>query len=91
MQTDWPKVVSLLQYTISHRPREALGGRSPIEVMTGRAPDMAIDLMLWSGVSLKDGVAIEAGIEQVNQYCDKLEESLSMMHTAIHDDELIKQ
>ena len=90
-QTEWPKVVPLLQYALNHRPRKALGGRSPIEVMTGRAPDMAIDLVLWTGVNLKDGVAIEAGVEQVDKYCDKLEASLTLMHTAIHDAELLKQ
>lgn len=86
--TDWPKVLALVQYTINHRPRKLLGDRTPIEVMTGRAPDQALDLVLWTGVKLEDATAVEAGIEQVDKYCDKLEAALDIMHQEISDDEL---
>ena len=46
LKTEWPKLVPLLQYTINHHPREGLGRLSPIEVMTGSAPDMEVDLVL---------------------------------------------
>ena len=68
-----------------------LGDRCPIEVMTGRAPDMALDLVLWVGKNLKEGTSIEAGVEQVDQYCDKLVASIDVMHTAIADAELQRQ
>ena len=89
--TDWPKVLPLVQYTINHRPRKSLGNRSPIEVMTGRAPDQALDLVLWTGVKLEDATAVEAGIEQVDKHCDRLEASLAIMHQEIEDGELKRQ
>ena len=89
--TDWPKVLPLVQYAINHRPRKFLGNRTPIEVMTGRAPDQALDLVLWTGVKLEDATAVEAGIEQVDKYCDRLETSLNVMHQEIQDAELERQ
>ena len=80
-----------MQYTVNHRPRKFLGGRSPIEVMTGRAPDQALDLVLWTGVKLEDASVVEAGIEQVDKYCDKLQASLDVMHQEISDSELMCQ
>ena len=50
---EWDEVVPLIQYVINHRPRDRLGGRSPIEVMTGRTQKMALDLALWVGVKLE--------------------------------------
>ena len=44
--------------------------------------------MLWTGVKLEDATAVEAGIEQVDQHCDRLEASLAVMHQEIADDEL---
>ena len=81
--TDWPKVLPLVQYCINHRPRDALGGRSPIEVMTGRAPDQALDLVLWHGAKLEDATAVEAGVEQVDRFCDQLQDSLATMHEEV--------
>ena len=89
--TEWPKVLPLLQYTINHRPRKCLGDRCPIEVMTGRAPDMALDLVLWTGHNLKDGTAIEAGVEQVDKHCDRVAASIDVMHEQIKDAELKRQ
>ena len=89
--TEWPKVLPLVQYAINHRPRKALGNRSPIEVMTGRAPDQALDLVLWTGVKLEDATAVEAGIEQVDKYCDRLQASLAVMHQEIDDGEMQRQ
>ena len=89
--TDWPKILPMVQYSVNHRPRKMLGDRCPIEVMTGRAPDMALDLVLWTGKNLKEGTSIEAGVEQVDKYCDKLVASIDVMHTAIADAELQRQ
>ena len=91
LMTQWPEVIPLVQYAINHRPRESLGGRTPIEVMTGRAPDSALDLVLWTGVTLKDAEVIEAGIEQVDRYCDRLQASLDAIHTEVKDRELQRQ
>ena len=59
--------------------------------MTGRAPDMALDLVLWTGVKLEDADVIDAGVEQVDKYCDRLQASLDVMHVEIDDAELKKQ
>ena len=91
MMTKWPEVMPLVQYAVNHRPRESLGGRTPIEVMTGRAPDSALDLVLWTGVNLKDAEVIEAGIEDIDNHCDRLQASLDSMHTEIKDRELKRQ
>ena len=85
LTTQWPKVLPLLQHAVNHRPRECLGDRCPIEVMTGRAPDMALDLVLWTGHNLKDGKAVEAGVEQVDKHCDRVAASLDIMHEQIKD------
>ena len=89
--TQWPRVVPFLQYAVNHRPRKCLGDRSPIEVMTGRAPDMALDLVLWTGHNLKDATKIEVGVEQVDKHCDRIVASLDIMHEEIMDAELRKQ
>ena len=89
--TQWPRILPFVQYTINHRPRKMLGNRCPIEVMTGRAPDMALDLVLWSGKSLKEGTSVQAGVEQVDQYCDRLQASVDAMHTELVDAELQRQ
>ena len=59
--------------------------------MTGRAPDMALDLVLWTGHNLKDGSAIEAGVEQVDKHCGRIAASLDTMHEQIKDAELVRQ
>ena len=81
----------MVQYAINHRPRDRLGGRTPIEVMTGRAPDSALDLVLWTGVRLEDANVVEAGIEQVDQHCDRLQASLDVMHEELKKGELRRQ
>ena len=88
MPTEWPDVLPLVQYIINHRPRPALGDRCPIHVMTGREPDMALDLALWTGVRLKHADVIDAGVERIEQYMDKLVQSVDQMHEEIVDAEL---
>ena len=41
---EWDLVAPLLGYIINHRYRDVLGGRSAIEVVTGQAPDSAVNL-----------------------------------------------
>ena len=91
VMAEWPDVLPLVQYAINHRPRDRLGGRTPIEVMTGRAPDSALDLVLWTGVRLEDANVVEAGIEQVDQHCDRLQASLDVMHEELKKGELRRQ
>ena len=81
----------MLQYVANHRPRDILGGRCPIEVMTGRAPDMALDMVLWSGANLKEGAVAEAGVEDIDKYCDRLQRSIDIMHEQLTDAELLRQ
>ena len=42
---EWDLVLSLIAYCITHRPRPVFGGRSSIELMTGRQPDSAVRLL----------------------------------------------
>ena len=83
----------MTQHTVNHRPLKMLGDRCPIEVMTGRAPDMTLNMVLWTGKNLKEGTSIEAGVEQVDRYCDKLVASIDVMNTntVIVDAELQRQ
>ena len=87
-EEEWDELTPLLEYVMNHRPRDSLGGRCPIHVMTGRAPDLAIDLALWMGVKLKDATLLEGGVERIDQYCDKLEAALQQMHEEIKDKEM---
>ena len=56
--------------------------------MTGRAPDSALDLVLWTGVRLEDANVVEAGIEQVNQHCDRLQSNLDVMYEELKENML---
>ena len=81
----------MVQYAVNHRPRDRFGGRTPIEVMTGRAPDSALDLVLWAGVRLEDANVLEAGIEKVDAHCDRLQSNLDAMHEELKEGELRRQ
>ena len=59
--------------------------------MTGRTPDMALDLVLWTGHNLSDGQPIEAGVEQVDQYCERIAATIDVMHEQVKDLEMQRQ
>ena len=59
--------------------------------MTGRSPDMALDLVLWCGVKLENATVIEAEVERVDKYCDKLQASIDAMYVELKDRELKRQ
>ena len=56
--------------------------------MTGREPDMALDLALWTGVNLKHADVIDAGVERIDKYMNDLVASIDVMHEQIVDAEL---
>ena len=85
---EWDEVIPFIQYVINHRPRERLGGRCPIEVVTGRKPKMALDLALWVGVKLEDAAVIDVAVDRVNKYCDRLQQAIDNMHEELLDQEL---
>ena len=47
--------------------RAVLGGRTPVEVMTGRKPKSMVDLVLWCGKKLKDATNITTQLELVQK------------------------
>ena len=57
-----------------------MGGRSAVEVITGRAPDNAIRMALWSGTRLKDAKRGDVDMKLVDKHCEKLEARLSQLH-----------
>ena len=48
----------LINFGLSHMNRPVMGGRTPLEVMTGRKPKSAVDIVLWCGKYLKDAKSI---------------------------------
>ena len=90
--TDWVLILPLVQCVVNYRDREVLGGRCPIEVMTGRKPKNALDLVMWDGVLLKDakkGNVVEW--ERVEKHCGKLIDALDKMHQDIRDAQALRQ
>ena len=54
-------LISVLE--MSHMNRPVLGGRTPLEVMTGRKPKSAVNIVLWCGKYLKDATSITANLD----------------------------
>ena len=80
---EWDLILPLIEMSIMHRRRKTLGGRSALEVLTGRRPDNAIRLAMWSGTRLKDAKRGDVEMKLVDKYCDRLEESLANMHEQV--------
>ena len=59
-----------------------------VEVMTDRAPRTAADLVLHSGVNLKDSVNLRMSSKLVDQYCDQLVVSLGELYEECRDAEV---
>ena len=89
--TDAKKLLSLVQFVLNHREREVLGGRTPIQVMTGQAPTTALQLVLWEGHLLKEAKYHIVELKQVEAYCEKLAAALDIMHQEISDAEEVKR
>ena len=82
---EWDLTLPLVEMTINHRPRDVLGGLSAIEVVTGRAPNDPVELVVWKGVLKKDAVRLRIKAERVAEYCERLNDSLDELHEAIQD------
>ena len=82
---EWDCVLALIEYSIMHRKRTVLGGRSAIEVMTGRKPNNAVRMALWQGVRLKDARRGDIDMKLVDKYCERLERSLANLHEQVRD------
>ena len=50
---EWDLTLPLMEFIVNHRPRTVLGGRSAIEVVTGRKPSTPVKLVLWKGIKMK--------------------------------------
>ena len=85
--TDWDFLLPLIQYILNTRERDVLGGRTPIEVMTGYKPQTALDMVLWKGTLLKDAEGHVVKRDQVEHYCVKLAAALDAMHQKLANEE----
>ena len=68
-----------------------MGGRSAIEVLTGRSPDNAVKLAMWSGTRLKDAQRGDIDMALVDKHCERLEESLANLHEHVRDTETARR
>ena len=50
-----------------------------------------MDLALWVGVKLDDAAVIDAAVDRVDKYCDKLTTAIDNMHEELVDAELKRQ
>ena len=89
--TDAKRLLSLVQFVLNHRERNVLGGRTPIQVMTGQAPTTAMQLVMWEGHLLKEAKYHTVELEQVESYCQKLAAALDIMHQEISDAEELRR
>ena len=83
--TDWMKVRPLINLVLNYREREVLGGRTPIEVMTGQKPRTPLNIVMYNGVTLKDADGCEVEWKRVDKYMDKLTKALDVLHQKIDD------
>ena len=83
-------MIPLINYGLSHMHRAVLGGRTPLEVMTGRKPKSAVDIVLWCGKYLKDATNIKASLELVQRHCAELAKALDVMHAEITDATMVR-
>ena len=71
----------MVEFTINHRVRDVLGGRSSaLEVMNDRKPATTINLSVWAGVKMKDN---HDNGRRVDQHCVRLENSLTRLHEEV--------
>lgn len=89
--TDWVLLLPLVQFVLNHRERDVLKGRTPIEVMTGLAPQAPLELVVWEGVLLKDAKGNVVEWDRVDKYCDKLAEALDQLHQEVRDSDAKKR
>ena len=82
---EWDLVLPMIEVVTNHRYRVVLGGRSAIEVMTGRKPVSPVTLAVWSGVKMKTAKKFVGKSELVERHCAKLELSLHRLHEAVRD------
>ena len=83
--TDWTLVHPLINMVLNHRERDVLCGKTPIEVMMGRAPTTPINLALWDGVTLKDAQGTVVTYERVAKYVSDLAAALDALHQKVSD------
>ena len=80
---EWDLVLPLAEYAINHRRRAILGGRTAVEIMIGRPPVTAVDLVCYSGPNMKEAIEMRLPAERADAYVAKLAASLDQMHEQV--------
>ena len=88
---EWDLVLPVVEFIVNHRPRDVLGGRSAIEVSTGRRPKNALELVLWKGLKIKGATKMKTTTARVDEFCNKLVKSLGRLHEEIANEAERKQ
>ena len=82
---EWDLLLPLAEFAINHRRRPLLGGRSSVEIMTGREPRTTMDPAIWSGPSMKLVTEMRLPAERADEYVADLAASLERMHERVRD------
>ena len=59
-------LLPFVSFVLNYRLLDPLGDRTPIEVMTGRAPRLPMDLVLWKRNKIKDAAKNQANIHDLS-------------------------
>ena len=79
---EWDLILPVATYAINHRPREILGGKTSVNIMTGRKPRTTIDLVLYSGPNLKEAKENKISVEDLQNFVRDLDKSVCALHEA---------
>ena len=79
----WDLVQPLAEYAINHHRRDILAGRSAVEIMIGRKPRTAVDLVCWSGPNMRDANEMRLPTQRAETYVTRLAKSLDQMHEQV--------
>ena len=77
---EWDLLLPVVTYAINHRPRKILGGRSSVHIMTGRKPKTTVDMILFTGPSLKNSQRHQLSMQQLQKHIDELDKSITLLH-----------
>ena len=81
----------LVQYCLSTTPCQTLENISPLEVMTGRAPDTPSDLLAFTGYTFKIAETSKISIEKITKHVEDLRKTTHEIHTKVRRSKAVKK